>query len=471
MSTLASPPSAASAAPVSVPHSHGRPGYVVALFFLCFACSYADRQIVSILVQPLKEALALSDTQIGLVQGFAFTICYATAGLFVARLVDVSNRTVVSAVCVLIWSFATIMCGTATGILTLVFWRAGTAIAEAGLSPAASSVFSDLYPPRKVARATSIFMLGPYFGGGLSLLGGGTLLGWLSQPEQLATLAGHGLAPWQVCFFVLGAPGLLLAGLLYFTVTEPPRHRFAPAVSTEAAGADNKIPGLRELLDVLFRRNRFCLPFFAAYIFLIVVFYAHTAWFPTLLIRQFGVSASTVGQFAGPVFMIGGTCGVLVAGFLASRGDDAHALRRVLIIAGCSAAVLVPLALAAPLAGHFGLSLGLFGLCAFAMSMVQALAPVPIQVAIPNRMRGRAIALLVFLTNAIAGSLGPLAVGASADWMMRVDPSLHGLGLSLAIVGTVSAAVSAALYIAAARRTGSLQAAVGPTPVAGEVRP
>lgn len=459
------------AAPGLEPASEGRHAHVVALFFLCFACSYADRQIVSILVQPLKEALSLSDTQIGLVQGFAFTICYATAGLFVARLVDVSNRVAVSAVCVLVWSLATMMCGTATGLLTLVFWRASTAIAEAGLSPAASSVFSDLYPPRKVARATSIFMLGPYFGGGLALLGGGTLLGWLNEPERLAALATHGLAPWQVCFFVLGAPGAILAGLLYFTVAEPARHRFARQGASARAGADDAVPGLRDLLDALFRQNRFCLPFFAAYIFLIVVFYAHTAWFPTLLSRQFGVSASTVGQFAGPVFMVGGTFGVLVAGFLASRGDDAHTLRRVLLIAGCAAAVLVPLALAAPLAGHFSLSLGLFGLCAFAMSMVQALAPVPIQVAIPNRMRGRAIALLVFLTNAIAGSLGPLAVGAGADWTARVDPSLHGLGLGLAAVGAVSAAASAALYFLAARRTHASVVDLDTAPLTGEARP
>ncbi|MFG1294831.1 MFS transporter [Xanthobacter variabilis] len=471
MPNIASPPPAAIATPGRDPAAEGNRAYIVALFFLAFACSYADRQIISILVQPLKEALSLSDTQIGLVQGFAFTICYATAGLFVARLVDVSNRVAVSAVCILIWSLATMMCGTATGIATLVFWRAGTAIAEAGLSPAASSVFSDLYPPRKVARATSIFMLGPYFGGGLALLGGGTLLGWLNQPEPLAALATHGLAPWQVCFFVLGLPGLLLAGLLYFTVAEPARHRFAPRPATMNAAADDTVPNLRDLLHALFRQNRFGLPFFAAYIFLIVVFYAHTAWFPTLLIRTFGVPASTVGQFAGPTFMIGGTCGVLVAGFLASRGDDAQTLRRVLLIAGCAATILVPLALAAPLVGHFGLSLGLFGLCAFAMSIVQALAPVPIQVAIPNRMRGRAIALLVFLTNAIAGSLGPLAVGAGADWTARSAPSLHGLGLGLAAVGTICAAASAALYFIAARRTGTAGKAAAPAPLCSETQP
>lgn len=313
----------------------------VTLFFLCFTCSYIDRQIVSILVQPLKTALSLSDTQIGLVQGFAFTICYATAGLFIARLVDVSNRVAVSAACVLIWSIATTMCGTATGIATLIVWRAGTAVAEAALSPAASSVFSDLYPPRKVARATSIFMLGPYFGGGLALLGGSTLLGWLNQPERLAALGAHALAPWQVCFFAVGVPGFVLAGLLYRTVSEPVRHRFAPTAGPGVTESGEPVPGIRDLLDELFRRNRFCLPFFAAYICLIVVFYSYTAWFPTLFIRHFGVAASTVGKFAGPVFMIGGTCGVLTASVLASRGNDANTLRRVLVIAGWAAAILV----------------------------------------------------------------------------------------------------------------------------------
>src|SRR6201985_3052935 len=143
--------------------------YVVVLFFVCFAFSYLDRQIVSILVQPIKLTLGITDTQIGLLQGFSFTMCYATAGVFVARLVDRANRVRLIAVCVAIWAISTALCGFATSFAELLAARAGTAIAEAALSPAALSIFSDIFPPRKVTRASSVFMLGPYIGGGLAL--------------------------------------------------------------------------------------------------------------------------------------------------------------------------------------------------------------------------------------------------------------------------------------------------------------
>ena len=257
-------------------------GYIVGLFFVCFAFSYVDRQIVSILVQPLKLALAISDAQIGLLQGFAFTICYATAGVFVARMVDRSNRVRLSAVCVAVWAISTAMCGTAHSFGELILWRAGTAVAEAGLSPAALSIFSDLLPPRKVARASSVFMLGPYVGGGVALFGGGMLLGWLGRADCQAWLARTGLQPWQVAFFIVGLPGLLLAGLLVLTVREPARvDRRGHALSRNGADV---APPLTEVLRELFIRNRFCLPYFAAYVSLILLFYSYSAWFPTVLI-------------------------------------------------------------------------------------------------------------------------------------------------------------------------------------------
>jgi MFS family permease len=419
--------------------------YVVGLFFISFACSYVDRQIVSILVQPLKAALSLSDTQIGLVQGFAFTICYATAGLFVAKLVDRSNRVRLSAVCVAIWSVSTVLCGTATSLAFLVLWRAGTSIAEAALSPAASSVFSDLYPPHKVSRPTSIFMLGPYLGGGIALLGGGVLLGWLNQPSVLARLAELHLEAWQVAFAVVGAPGLALAALLFLTVREPPR-RASIGVVTDAT------PPMIEVLRELFVRNRFCLPFFAGYVLLITVFYSHSAWFPTLLIRRFGIAASTAGQYAGPVFMLGGIAGVASASFLVRKTGDAQTLVKVLRIPAMATGLLTLTALIAPLVPNFAAALGLFGLCAFSVAVTQALAPVPIQVAIPNRMRGRSIALLVFLTNALAGSIGPFAVGLFNDLNTSMKWVDNGLGVALAAVGAASALGSALFYFAAARR-------------------
>ncbi|WP_250517642.1 MFS transporter [Caballeronia sp. INDeC2] len=414
------------------------PTYIVLLFFVCFAFSYLDRQIVSILVQPIKLTLGITDTQIGLLQGFSFTMCYATAGVFVARLVDRANRVRLIAACVAIWAVSTAVCGFATSFTELLLARAGTAIAEAALSPAALSIFSDIFPPRKVTRASSVFMLGPYIGGGLALFGGGMLLS-ATGGGMSARLAAHGFAPWQAVFVLVGLPGLVLAALVAFTVREPARHE-----ADERMHAGDALPSLREVLVELFVRNRFCAPYFAAYVALITLFYSHAAWFPTLLMRHFHLAPSEVGKMAAPAYMIGGMMGVAAAGVLAARVTDEHTLRKVLAISTGAVAALVPAAIAMPLVVHSTFAIVLYGLCALAASIAMALAPVPLQIAVPNRMRGRSIALLVFMTNAISGGIGPLAVGYLNE---RV-----GGAHALAIVGGSAALASALLYALATAR-------------------
>lgn len=421
------------------------PGYVVMLFFVCFAFSYLDRQVVSILVQPIKQSLALTDTQIGLLQGFSFTMCYATAGVFVARLVDRGNRVKLIAACVAIWAVSTMACGFAANFTELLLARAGTAAAEAALSPAALSIFSDIFAPRRVARASSMFMLGPYVGGGAALFGGGMLLTAAAAGQSNAWLSAHGFAPWQAVFVAVGLPGLLLAALVAFTVREPVRLE----TNTSSAHARDSMPSLREVLAELFVRNRFCVPYFAAYVALITLFYSHAAWFPTLLMRHFGLAPKLVGQMAAPAYMLGGMSGVACAGLLASRVTDDATLRKVLAFSACAVALLVPVAVAMPLVGSSGLAIVLYGASAFTASIAMGLAPVPLQIAVPNRMRGRSLALLVFMTNAISGGLGPLSVGYLNE---RLGQTGTTLGWALALVGGSSAFVSAILYAVAARR-------------------
>lgn len=426
----------------------GRAGYfsyVVLLFFVCFAFSYLDRQIVSILVQPIKQTLGLTDVQIGLMQGLSFTLCYATAGVFVARWVDRANRVKLIAACVAIWGASTVLCGFATNFTELLLARAGTAVAEAALSPAVLSIFSDLFAPRKVTRASSIFMLGPYVGGGLALSGGGFLFAMSSDHAASAWLATYGLTPWQSVFVAVGLPGFLLSALVLFTVREPMRRGLGHA---GASGKDD-LPSMREVMRELFVRNRFCLPYFAAYMALITLFYAHAAWFPALLMRKFQLDARTVGELAAPAYMLGGMLGVVCAGLLAARATDRSALRRVLGLSTGGAAILIPTAFAMPLMSHSLAAVVLYGACAFAASIAMALAPVPLQIALPNRMRGRAIALLVFMTNAISGSVGPFAVGAINE---RLGKTPGSLGTALAMVGTVAAIASFLCYAVATRR-------------------
>ncbi|MDR3097501.1 MAG: MFS transporter [Paraburkholderia sp.] len=421
------------------------PAYIVLLFFVCFAFSYLDRQVVSILVQPIKQSLALTDTQIGLLQGFSFTMCYATAGVFVARLVDRGNRVKLIAACIAIWAISTMACGFATNFTELLFARAGTAVAEAALSPAALSIFSDIFEPRRVARASSAFMLGPYVGGGAALFGGGMLLSAAAAGDGNAWLSAHGFAPWQAVFVAVGLPGLLLAALVAFTVREPARLE----TNTHSARKQDEMPALRDVLAELFVRNRFCLPYFAAYVALITLFYSHAAWFPTLLMRHFHLAPKVVGQMAAPAYMLGGILGVACAGLLATRVTDDTTLRKVLGFSACAVALLVPAAIAMPLVGSSSLAIVLYGVSALTASIAMGLAPVPLQIAVPNRMRGRSLALLVFMTNAISGGVGPLSVGYLNE---RLGQTGTSLGMALALVGGASALVSAILYALATRR-------------------
>ncbi|WP_250522919.1 MULTISPECIES: MFS transporter [unclassified Caballeronia] len=431
---------AADDAAALAPRSSARhPVYIVLLFFLCFAFSYLDRQVVSILVQPIKQSLALTDTQIGLLQGFSFTMCYATAGVFVARLVDRGNRVRLIAICIAIWAISTAACGFATNFTELLLARAGTAIAEAALSPAALSIFSDIFAPRSVARASSVFMLGPYVGGGAALFGGGMLLSAAVTGQGTAWLGAHGFEPWQAVFVAVGVPGLFLAALVAITVREPARREG----DTHDARTHNEIPSLRDVLVELFVRNRFCLPYFAAYVALITLFYSHAAWFPTLLMRHFDLAPSMVGQMAAPAYMIGGILGVASGALLATRVTDDTTLRKVLGFSTCAVALLAPAAIAMPLVASSNVAIVLYGVSALTASIAMGLAPVPLQIAVPNRMRGRSLALLVFMTNAISGGVGPLSVGYLNE---RLGATGASLGVSLAIVGGAAAFVSMILY-------------------------
>ncbi|WP_135717227.1 MFS transporter, partial [Klebsiella quasipneumoniae] len=260
----------------------GACAYPVGLFLACFAFSYLDRQIMSILVEPLKATLHISDIQIGILQGFSFTLCYATAGVIISRMVDSANRVRLIAVCVAIWACSTMLCATAGSYTELLIWRGGTAIAEAALSPAVLSLFADMFIASRLTRATGIFMLGPYIGSGLALTGGGMLLGWLTR--EMGHMPGlAAMHPWQWVFLIVGLPGILLSILVFFTVSEPARRNHQASQTSVEKGT----PAFRDVLNELLVKNRFCLPFYFAYTCLITLFYSLTAWFPTVMMRHF----------------------------------------------------------------------------------------------------------------------------------------------------------------------------------------
>lgn len=414
----------------------GACAYPVGLFLACFAFSYLDRQIMSILVEPLKATLHISDIQIGILQGFSFTLCYATAGVIISRMVDSANRVRLITVCVAIWACSTMLCATAGSYTELLIWRGGTAIAEAALSPAVLSLFADMFIASRLTRATGIFMLGPYIGSGLALTGGGMLLGWLTR--EMGHMPGlAAMHPWQWVFLIVGLPGILLSILVFFTVSEPARRNHQASQTSVEKGT----PAFRDVLNELLVKNRFCLPFYFAYTCLIMLFYSLTAWFPTVMMRHFTLTAGYVGQITGPVYMCAGVVGVLLAGKLVRAALPANLLRDSLKVSACACGLLIIFSVLASCM-PFSAAIIFYAITLFCASITMALAPIPLQIAIPNRMRGRAISLLVFMTNLLGGGIGPFLVGYLSQKFHGID---NALGLGLAIV-SVSAATAATLF-------------------------
>ena len=190
--------------------------YVVAVLTVAYIFSFVDRQIINLLVEPIREDLQLTDTQISLLQGIAFALFYTLMGIPIARLADVSNRRAIIAVGVFLWSLMTAMCGLAKSFGQLFAARIGVGVGEAALSPPAYSLFTDYFPPGKVTRAIAVFTGGSFLGAGLAYIIGGFVVDFVTRLDVVEVPVFGQIRAWQMAFIVVGLPGILLALLVFF---------------------------------------------------------------------------------------------------------------------------------------------------------------------------------------------------------------------------------------------------------------
>jgi MFS family permease len=412
--------------------------YVVGVLTLAYLFSFVDRQIISMMISPIKRDFGLSDAQVGLLGGTTFALFYTFFGLPVGRWADRRSRRALIAAGFVLWSLMTAGCGLAKKFWHLLLCRMGVGVGEATLSPAAYSLIVDYFPPAHRTTAISVYSLGIYLGSGLSLVCLGLLLSFL-QGAEARTLPLLGVVrPWQAVFFIVGLPGVLCA-LLLCTVREVPRRGMPRAT----AGAGAAMP-LREVVGFLLVHRRTFLCLFLGMACVTFAGYANSQWIIEIFARKHGWLPARTGVVVGWIIALAGALGAVGGGRLADamRGRGyADANPRAALL---GAAVMVLGAVGYPLAGS-GLQAAVWLVPLVAgVSAPFGVITAAIQQLAPSPMRAQAAALYLFVINLLGLGLGPLAVGWLSD---RISPDGKSLHLSL-LVALVSSAVGAVLIFA-----------------------
>ncbi len=404
----------------------------VGLLMAAYTLSYVDRQILSLLVGPIRRDLHLNDTQISLLQGLAFAIFYSVLGLPFGRLADNTHRVRLISVGVAFWSAATAVCGLAHSFLTLFLARIGVGAGEAVLSPAAYSLIHDLFPRRRSGLALSFYALGISLGSALALFVGARMVqAFQDRPPVTAPIIGRMFA-WQFVFFYLSLPGLALA-LLVLVLPEPVRRGLKSSVAPVV---------WKDLWRYLVKRRALILCHFGAVSLMALMSYARGAWTPTFFMRVFGWSVGQTGAWLGISGLFGGVAGVIYGGWYAdrwvSRGvQDAH--MRIIAVAAIGipvTSVIAYLCGDAWFALFFLTAGGLFG------SAFGGVSAGVVQQTAPPRLRSQMAALLLMSQSVIGLVFGPLSVASLTDYVFRAPAAV---GWSLAIVALVTGPASVVL--------------------------
>jgi len=399
--------------------------YVVGFLTLASTVSIIDRQILALMIGPMKRDLGVSDTMMGLLGGLAFTLFYTVLTLPMAWLADRANRRRIIALGILFWSVATMLCGVASRFSHLFFARATVGVGEATLGPAAVSMLSDYFDRRRLPVAIAIFGAAPFIGVGLANLLGGTVIGWLEARPDLVLPVFGSVRSWQAMFVIVGAPGVLLA-LLTLTVREPQRRG---KIDAAARGLT-----FRDTLRFFAGRGRFLAWHFVGFTTLAMQGWALFYWIVEFFLRTHGVSRASVGTTFGLIALVFGTAGGVFAGQLAARmmgaGRGDATLRLVLV----ATLLLAPVGVAAFLVPGYALAMTLVAVAIFFMGWPNGLGTAALQFVVPNELRGQVMALYFVVVNFLSYTLGPLLGGLVSDRLFGGQ----SLGGTLALMAAIN---------------------------------
>ena len=411
--------------------------WMVVVLFLAAIISFLDRGIIGLVVGPLRRDLRISEFQIGLLQGLSFGLFYASVGLFLGLGADRWPRRRLLMVGIGAWSTGTIMCGLSTSYLEIFLWRLLVGAGEATLVPVAVSLIGDLFDPARRGAPLSLFFLGISIAGGLAAAVTGILLTQVPN-EFFSSIPGLAdLSPWRRAFVLCGGSGLFLIPLLLTTV-EPARQY----ITTREQRVSLKTVAL------YFKSNsRVFLPFYLGFTLITAGQYSLGAWGPSMLIRQFGVSAATAGKLLGTLSMIGGMASALSAAFVIDKVTVRFGRSAKLLVLGATAFGALPCAFAVFMPSVFSAAFALA-----CMSLAYPLASIcfsaTVQDLLPSNMRGVAMAAALLVNTVIASTVGTMMVALTTQYIFRNDTFV---GYSMALIIVPSLLASSVLFLVAYR--------------------
>lgn len=405
-------------------------GYVLAILTLVYACNFIDRQLLVILQEPIKKDLGLSDTQLGLLSGFSFALFYVTCGIPIARLADRASRRTVIFAAITVWSVMTTVCGLAVSYTQLLLARIGVAVGEAGGSPPAHSMISDIFPPARRATALSVYSVGVHIG----ILAGFVLGG------RLAEYFG-----WRTAFLVVGPPGIILGCVLWFTVREPIRGATQPS---QVAARDGAPRPLGETLALLWSLRSFRHIALVAGVQGLLV-YGIGNWLASFFLRSYPIKIGELSMWLALAVGLGGACGTLLGGFATDR-LGAKDKRWYLWVPLVGVAVALPTLITILTTGNLLLALLLSFVFIGAINLYLAPMFAISHGLVDARTRALVSSILFFLSNLIGLGAGPTLIGFLSD-RFAASGNMNSLRDAMLIIGTLACLWVSVHYLLAAK--------------------
>lgn len=407
--------------------------YVVIICMVAYILSFVDRQILSLMIEPIKADLMLSDTQFSLLQGLAFSLFYAFMGVPIAALADKKSRIKIISIGIVFWSLATAACGLCKNFIQMFLARLSVGAGEAALSPSFYSIVADLFPKEKLGRALGVYAIGAFIGSGLAFLIGGYVIGLLKEVDFVVLPIIGELKTWQLTFFIVGLPGVLLALVMILTVREPSRKGVKVGQDGEVVKASfkNSVAFIK-----LHKKTFFC--HFIGFSFYTMMLYSLLGWAPAYYMRHFGLDASQTGYVLGCIILVANTAGALFCGwlidFFSKRGYSDAAIRAGAL--GC-AALIIPSVLFTQVDNLY-LSFALIFVAMFFSTFPIPASAAATQMLTPNQLRAQVSAKFLLISNLIALGVGTTAVALITD---NYFENTLMVGHSISIVNAVAGVI------------------------------